>query len=357
MSRNISSLYSNSSDYETQVPDLSDNANIQDALHLYHYGADSSTSSPAGIHGHLKTLATSVTSAVGSIAGHTALEGTNVHGIFSADGVIVATNKTQTLTNKTITSSNIEADTIKVKYTPDNTYNPLLPPGTVTMYAGPVIPKGWLSCDGSSVARNGIYADLFAAIGIAYGTPENNETFRLPNFQSRFPIGKSSTYGLGATGGASMIILDVSNIPLHTHNISHQHNSTSVSTAPNHSHGAGTYAVSATGAVWTGGQSADHNHSFSFTETTNSEGDTAGRYDSSGAASQGTQSYGTNTTSSDHSHRYDHGHGFGGVSSLGGEHSHTYQTPTHTGVSGPTGSGTAFSILNPYLSVNFIIKL
>jgi microcystin-dependent protein len=357
MSRNISSLYSNSSDYETQVPDLSDDANIQDALHLYHYGADSSTSSPAGIHGHLKTLSTSVTSAVGSIAGHTALEGTNVHGIVSADGVIVATNKTQTLTNKTITSSNIEADTIKVKYTPDNTYNPLLPPGTITMYAGSVIPKGWLSCDGSSIARTGIYTDLFAAVGTLYGTPENSETFRLPNFQSRFPIGKSSTYALASTGGASSVILITSNIPIHTHDISHQHNSTNTSTNPNHSHGAGNYAVSGTGAISTGGISANHTHQWSFTDRSGGQGDSAGGWDTSAESVDTTRTIGTNTESSDHSHRYDHGHGFGGTSSVGGEHLHTYQTPTHTGLSGSTGSGSAFSILNPYLSVNFIIKL
>ena len=42
------------------------------------------------------------------------------------------------------------------------------PPGTVVAFAGPVVPTGWLLCDGSAQSRT-TYASLFAAIGTTAG--------------------------------------------------------------------------------------------------------------------------------------------------------------------------------------------
>jgi hypothetical protein len=45
----------------------------------------------------------------------------------------------------------------------------LVPVGAVLPFAGPVVPVGWLLCDGGAVNRQD-YPALFAAIGVAHGT-------------------------------------------------------------------------------------------------------------------------------------------------------------------------------------------
>jgi len=55
--------------------------------------------------------------------------------------------------------------------------------GTVVAFAGPVvnIPAGWAVCDGTTVTRTGEYANLFAAIGTAWGAGDGSTTFNLPD--------------------------------------------------------------------------------------------------------------------------------------------------------------------------------
>jgi microcystin-dependent protein len=76
--------------------------------------------------------------------------------------------------------------------------------GIVKPFAGTAAPRGHLLCDGSAVSR-ATYADLFAAIGISYGSGDGSTTFNLPNVTGRLPLGKTaagSTANLGATGGS-----------------------------------------------------------------------------------------------------------------------------------------------------------
>jgi microcystin-dependent protein len=63
--------------------------------------------------------------------------------------------------------------------------NERTPPGTVIAFAGPVVPTGWLACDGSPVSRT-TYATLFAAIGTAHGSGNGASTFNLPDYRGRF---------------------------------------------------------------------------------------------------------------------------------------------------------------------------
>lgn len=56
---------------------------------------------------------------------------------------------------------------------------PITPTGTIQMFAGLAPVDGWLRCDGSAVSRVA-YADLFAAIGAAYGAGDGETTFHLP---------------------------------------------------------------------------------------------------------------------------------------------------------------------------------
>jgi microcystin-dependent protein len=90
--------------------------------------------------------------------------------------------------------------------------------GEIVWYGGSSAPAGWLLCDGSFVSQ-ATYGDLFGILGHAYngGTDPGDGTFRLPNFQNTYVLGKAAAgtgSTLGGTGGAAA----------HTH------------TGPSHSH-------------------------------------------------------------------------------------------------------------------------
>lgn len=69
-------------------------------------------------------------------------------------------------------------------------YTEMLPIGAITYFANnslgkPVIPKGFLYCDGGAYSRT-IYAELFAAIGTTYGEGDGSTTFNVPDLRRLF---------------------------------------------------------------------------------------------------------------------------------------------------------------------------
>src|SRR5262245_30304705 len=60
------------------------------------------------------------------------------------------------------------------------------PAGSVVMFGGATVPSGWLLCNGQAVSRT-TYANLFAAIGTAYGSGDGTSTFNVPNVEAKFP--------------------------------------------------------------------------------------------------------------------------------------------------------------------------
>jgi hypothetical protein len=65
MAENIDGTTSGSGPYNTSIPELVENANIQEALRIYHYGSkipplDMSTVLPSSVAGHFKTMSTRV---------------------------------------------------------------------------------------------------------------------------------------------------------------------------------------------------------------------------------------------------------------------------------------------------------
>lgn len=114
-----------------------------------------------------------------------------------------------------------------------------VPLGAMVPYGGSSAPAGWLLCDGGAVARVGTYADLFAAIGTAYGPGDGSSTFNVPDLRGRSPVGKGAHADvdtLGESDGGA----NSTRSPKHAH---------TVVNAGTHSHGGGT-----------GGRNAAHIH-------------------------------------------------------------------------------------------------
>lgn len=70
--------------------------------------------------------------------------------------------------------------------------------GEIKMFGGNTPPNGTLLCDGAAVSRT-IYADLFAAIGVTWGSGDGINTFNLPDLRNFFTRGASSSRAVGSS--------------------------------------------------------------------------------------------------------------------------------------------------------------
>lgn len=90
--------------------------------------------------------------------------------------------------------------------------------GDIKLSARTAAPTGWLLCDGRLVSRS-VFADLFAAIGVAYGAGDGTTTFAIPDYRNVFPVGAASAGATGARGGAAAVALGVAEMPSHAHDV------------------------------------------------------------------------------------------------------------------------------------------
>lgn len=88
--------------------------------------------------------------------------------------------------------------------------------GSVTAFAMPTPPEGWLVCDGSAVSRTD-YADLFAAIGTVWGDGDEITTFNLPDLRGEFIRGFDA--GRGVDGDREFASLQADEIKSHKHTV------------------------------------------------------------------------------------------------------------------------------------------
>ena len=92
--------------------------------------------------------------------------------------------------------------------------------GEIRMFAGNFPPNGWAFCDGQLMPISENDA-LFTLIGTMYGG-DGQETFGLPNLQSRIPIHNGTgpdgvTYIQGELAGVESVTLSTQQIPVHNH--------------------------------------------------------------------------------------------------------------------------------------------
>jgi microcystin-dependent protein len=196
--------------------------------------------------------------------------------------------------------------------------NLLIPTGTIVQFAGSSAPGGWLLCQGQSVSKT-TYSTLWSILGTTYGA-DTSTNFVLPDLRGRIPLGRGTLNGSGT------------NYNLADKNGSETHTLT-VPELPAHNHTASSDVV------------GSHTHNYQdayFAE--------AGAYTPNGGV------YGTSA-----SHDFDNGFYF--RTANGSYSSSPSDIPTssaglhnHTITVNSTGGGNSFSVVQPYLVVNYLIK-
>jgi microcystin-dependent protein len=91
-----------------------------------------------------------------------------------------------------------------------------VPVGTIITYATIEPPRKYLVCNGASVSRTK-YIDLYNIIGTRFGNGDGSTTFNLPDFTDKFILGSNIENQIGVTGGAFSKVLQVSQLPAHSH--------------------------------------------------------------------------------------------------------------------------------------------
>jgi microcystin-dependent protein len=95
--------------------------------------------------------------------------------------------------------------------------------GEIRMFAGTFAPRTWAFCNGQtiSIATN---TALFSILGTTYGG-NGQTTFALPDFQGRVAVGTGTGPGLpnvqlGQKAGTNTVTLTSTNMPAHNHQVS-----------------------------------------------------------------------------------------------------------------------------------------
>ncbi|AGA92241.1 microcystin-dependent protein [Thioflavicoccus mobilis 8321] len=94
--------------------------------------------------------------------------------------------------------------------------------GEIRMFGGNFAPLKWAFCNGTllTIASQ---AALYSLIGTAYGG-DGRSSFALPDLRGRIPVHQGQGPGLtpriiGQKAGAEEVVLTVTQIPSHTHNV------------------------------------------------------------------------------------------------------------------------------------------
>lgn len=205
-----------------------------------------------------------------------------------------------------------------------------MPVASIIQTARISAPTGWLLCQGQSLLVAD-YPALHAAIGYTYGGTGAN--FLLPDLRGRVPVGKSDSgtfVDLNASGGAEVVTLTNTQIPAHSHPNTLGGTTTFATSAHTHTSGGLTAAIGAVnGNIGAVGYVASNNF--------NGGPSTATYTVSGGGASGGSFNHYTNV------------YGTTAAASASGTVSLTNANNT--------GGGEAHNNLQPYIVLNYMIKV
>jgi len=79
-----------------------------------------------------------------------------------------------------------------------------IPTATIIPWSSSSVPSGYLECNGQAVSRS-TYSALFAIVGTTYGAGDGSSTFALPDSQDRCIVSKSNNKALASTDGANTV--------------------------------------------------------------------------------------------------------------------------------------------------------
>jgi len=104
-----------------------------------------------------------------------------------------------------------------------NSMEPFL--AEIMIFAGNFAPRGWAFCDGQLLAVSQ-YSAVFSLVGTTFGG-DGRTTFGLPDLRGRTAIHPGQGAGLtnrsyGEKGGAETNIMNINQMPQHTHTITYQ---------------------------------------------------------------------------------------------------------------------------------------
>jgi microcystin-dependent protein len=220
--------------------------------------------------------------------------------------------------------------------------------GIISAFAGSSAPTGYLLCDGTAVSRT-TYATLFAVISTTYGSGDGSTTFNVPDLRTKVAVGKNATgtfATLGGTGGVETVTLTEAQMPSHVHSVDPPStNFTSGNGSADHQHSGTTNAMN---------QNAAHGHTWSGQNSSLNNNGQSGNYPFKIA--QDLQTQWTGTTGNIDQTNTDHLHGFT-TGSSGSAHTHTTTVDIAAFNSVSAGSGNAHNNLQPYIVLNYIIKV
>ena len=79
-----------------------------------------------------------------------------------------------------------------------------IPTATIVPWSSASVPTGFLECNGQAVSRS-TYSALFAIVGTTYGAGDGSSTFLVPDLQDNVAVGKSNNKALGSAAGANTV--------------------------------------------------------------------------------------------------------------------------------------------------------
>jgi microcystin-dependent protein len=233
----------------------------------------------------------------------------------------------------------------------------LLPVGAILPYIGSSAPSYFKLCDGSAISRT-TYAALYAIIGTTYGTGDGSTTFNLPDLRNRIPLGsgtatKVATFASRSSNEITVTGLsNVANNEFQTGQAVVYHTTGSVITGLTND--ATYYIVRVSNLVFSLASSLANaqngtvislsgdgtgTQTFTLTFTARSLGNTGGEEN--------------HAMSSTELFRHAHTNAPGTGSAAGGGSS----AKTNDGTTDLTGGNAAMNIMQPFVVVNYIIKI